>query len=101
MVWADAAGRPTGPPLQAQQVRGQAVLAAALAPVVLMLLCAGQLAHHLLGRRRLATWDAEWRVISPQWTRQRWAGAVGDVAADLAGERPVLWVGGHPRPAPG
>ncbi|HXZ75724.1 MAG TPA: hypothetical protein VEH31_33315 [Streptosporangiaceae bacterium] len=73
MVWADAAGRLTGPPLQAQQVRGQAFLAAVLAPVLLgeMLLAAGQLAHYLLGRRRVAAWDAEWRVTGPQWTRQR------------------------------
>jgi hypothetical protein len=73
VVWADAAGRLTGPPLQAQQVRGRAVLAAILAPIVLgeILLFAGQLAHYLLGRRRLAAWDAEWRVISPQWTGQR------------------------------
>jgi hypothetical protein len=73
MVWADAAGRLTGPPLQAQQVRGQAFLAAVLAPVLLgeMLLVAGQLAHFLLGRRRLAAWDAEWRATGPQWTRQR------------------------------
>jgi hypothetical protein len=73
MVWADAAGRLTGPPLQAQQARGQAFLAAVLAPVLLgeMLLAAGQLAHYLLGRRRLAAWDAEWRATGPQWTRQR------------------------------
>jgi len=73
MVWTDAAGRLTGPPLQAQQVRGQAVLAAILAPIVLgeILLSAGQLAHFLLVRRRLAAWDAEWRAVSPQWTRQR------------------------------
>jgi hypothetical protein len=73
MVWADAAGRLTGPPLQAQQVRGQAFLAAVLAPVLLgeMLLAAGQLAHYLLGRRRLVAWDAEWRATGPQWTRQR------------------------------
>lgn len=73
MVWADAAGRLTGPPLEAKQVRGQAVLAAILAPVLLgmVLLCAGQLTHCLLGRRRLAAWDAEWRATGPQWTRQR------------------------------
>ena len=72
MVWADAAGRLTGPPLQAQQVRGQAFLAAVLAPIVLglMLPCAGELVHFLLGRRRLAAWDAEWRATGPQWTRQ-------------------------------
>lgn len=73
MVWVDAAGRLTGPPLQASQVHSQAVLAAILAPVVLglALLCAGQLASCLLDRRRLAAWDAEWRAIGPQWTTQR------------------------------
>ena len=72
-VWADTAGRLTAPPLQRGQVRGQAGLAAILAPVVLglILLCAGQLAHCLLGRRRLAAWDAEWRATGPQWTRHR------------------------------
>jgi hypothetical protein len=72
-VWADAAGRLTGPPPTARQVRGQAVVAAVLAPVCLgwILLYAGQLAHYLLGRRRLAAWDAEWRTTGPQWTRQR------------------------------
>jgi hypothetical protein len=73
MIWADAAGRLTGPPLEAQQVRGRAFLAAVVAPVVLglLLLTAGQLAHFLLVRRRLAAWDAEWRATGPQWTRQR------------------------------
>ena len=72
-VWVDAAGRQTGPPLEPSQVRGQAALAAIVAPVVLglVLLCAGQLAHYLLARRRLAAWDADWRVTGPQWTRQR------------------------------
>jgi hypothetical protein len=71
-VWVDKAGRLTGPPLQPRQVRGQAVMAAVLVPVVLgeVLLCAGQLAHYLLGRRRLAAWEADWRATGPQWTRQ-------------------------------
>jgi hypothetical protein len=48
------------------------VLAAAVAPVVLgLLLFTGQLTHFLLGRRRLAAWDAEWRATGPQWTGQR------------------------------
>ena len=60
-----------GPPLQPLQVRGQAALSAVLAPVVvgLMALCAGQLAHNELGRRRLAAWETEWRATGPQWTR--------------------------------
>jgi hypothetical protein len=72
-VWVDAAGRLTGRPLQFSQVRGQAVLAAAPAPAVLglALLCAGQLAHSVLGRRRLAAWDADWQITGPRWTRRR------------------------------
>jgi hypothetical protein len=60
-VWTDAS-----------QVKGEAALAATLAPVVLgeMLLLAGQLAQYLLGRRRLAAWDAEWRATGPQWSRR-------------------------------
>jgi len=73
MVWVDAAGWPTSRPLQSYQVRGQAVLAAILAPVALglILLCAGQLAHAGLTRRRLAAWEADWRATGPRWSRQR------------------------------
>ncbi len=73
MVWVDAAGRLTGPPLQLSQARGQAALAAVLAPIVagLIVLCVGQLAHSLLGRRRLAAWDADWQATEPLWTRRR------------------------------
>ena len=72
-VWVDTAGRLTGPPLQLAQVRNQAATAAMLAPIVagLVLLCAGQLAHGVLGRRRLAAWDADWRATGPQWTSRR------------------------------
>lgn len=72
MVWTDSSGRLTGRPLTLAQVRGQAALLAALAPVVLglVLLGTGTLAHRLFARRRLAAWDADWRATGPQWTRQ-------------------------------
>jgi hypothetical protein len=38
-----------------------------------LLPCAGLLACGLLGRRRLAAWDADWRATEPQWTRRRWS----------------------------
>jgi hypothetical protein len=71
LVWVDAAGRLTRPPLQLSGVRAQALLAAVLAPVVLglVLACAGLLAHGVLGRRRLAAWDFDWQITEPQWTR--------------------------------
>jgi hypothetical protein len=70
-VWVDASGGLAGPPLRHAQVIGQVALAALLAPVGLglLLLCAGMVAHYRMERRRLAAWDAEWRVTGPQWTR--------------------------------
>jgi hypothetical protein len=72
-VWVDAAGRLTEPPLRPSQVQGQTVLAGLLAVIAvgIILVCAGQLAHGVLGRRRMAAWDAEWRVTGPRWTRRR------------------------------
>jgi hypothetical protein len=73
MVWTDAAGRVTERPLTMAQVHDQAVMAAVVTAIILgvMLWCAGELAHYLLGRRRLAAWDAEWQAIGPQWTTRR------------------------------
>ena len=73
-VWVDAAGRLTGrPPLQLPQVRGQAALATMLTALAagFIVLCAGLLAHAVLGRRRLAAWDADWLVTEPHWTKGR------------------------------
>jgi len=73
MVWVDASGRPAGPPLRLSQARGQTVLAAVLAPIMLglLLLCAGGLAHTALARRRMKAWDFDWQITEPQWTRRR------------------------------
>ena len=70
LVWVDAAGHLTGPPLRHDQVTGQAALAALLAAlsVGMLALCAGLVAHSGLERRRLAAWDSDWRVTEPQWT---------------------------------
>jgi predicted membrane protein len=72
MVWVDAAGWQTGQPLQPSQIQNQMVLAAMFAPIMLglILLCAGELAHHLFQRQRLAAWDVEWRAVEPQWSRR-------------------------------
>jgi hypothetical protein len=72
MVWMAADGRLTGTPLQFSQVWCLVVLAAGLAflAVGVLVLCAGQLAHLVLDRRRLAAWDAGWRAIEPLWTRR-------------------------------
>lgn len=73
MVWVNAAGWETGQPLPPSEIRSQMVLAAIIAPVMLglVLLCAGQVAHSLLQRHRLAAWDVEWRTVGPQWSERR------------------------------
>lgn len=76
LVWVDASGHlATAPPLQLSQVNDQAMLAAAAAVVALgyLLPCVGVLACGMLGRRRLAAWDADWQATEPRWTRRRWS----------------------------
>jgi hypothetical protein len=76
LVWADGSGQlAKAPPLRLSQVNDQVVLAAVAAVVVLgyLLPCLGLLACGVLGQRRLAAWDADWRATEPQWTRRRWS----------------------------
>ena len=72
MVWIAADGQLTGTPLQFSQVWGLVVLATGLAALAVgvIVLCAGQLAHLALDRRRLAAWDADWRATEPPWFRR-------------------------------
>ena len=72
LVWVDASGGLAGPPLRHAQVIGQVATAALLTPVGLglLLVCAGVVARGRLERRRIATWDADWQVTGPQWTRR-------------------------------
>jgi hypothetical protein len=72
-VWMDSGGRLTGPPLTGRQVAEQAVLAAVTAPAMLALLLvlAGALAYRVLNQRRMAAWDAEWRITGPRWSSLR------------------------------
>jgi len=48
-------------------------LAAVLTPLALglILLGGGFSVHVMLGRRRLAAWDADWQVTEPHWTAGR------------------------------
>jgi hypothetical protein len=66
----DASGRLTGPPLRPVQVLDRVVIAVVLIPVGLgiVLLATGMLADHLLERRRLAAWVADWQATGPRWT---------------------------------
>ena len=74
MVWVDMACLLAGDrPLRLSQARDEAELATILTPLALglILLGAGFSVHVMLGRRRLAAWDADWQVTEPHWTTGR------------------------------
>lgn len=72
-VWTDAAGNLTSPPLLPSQVAGQADLAGigAVAGVGSLYLCLALVVRHVLDRRRMAAWEADWLVTAREWNRQR------------------------------
>ena len=74
IVWTDAAGNLTNPPLQPSQVTGQGYMAAlgAIVGVGAVYLCATVMMRRVLNRRRLAAWAADWAVTARAWNRQRW-----------------------------
>lgn len=69
-LWTTDDGQQTGPPLQQSQVTGQAYFDAAFSVIVLAALLAitWLLTCWVLGRRRMAAWEAEWRATGPRWT---------------------------------
>ena len=73
-VWVNAAGLPGRQPLRTAQREQQAALAELVTISVLAVaacLIAGT-GRRMFDRRRLASWDKEWRAIGPLWSRQRW-----------------------------
>jgi hypothetical protein len=73
IVWTDAAGNLSNPPLQPSQVAGQGYMAAfgAIAGVGAAYLCATVITRRVLNRRRMAAWAADWAVTARAWNRQR------------------------------
>jgi hypothetical protein len=73
IVWTDAAGNLTSPPLRPSQVSGQRYMAAlgAVVGVGAVYLCASVIVRHVLNRRRMAAWAADWAVTARAWNRQR------------------------------
>lgn len=71
-VWVTRDGQLTDAPLQDTQVAGQADLAATFGVVALAatLTVTGVLARRTLDKRRMAAWDADWRVTGGRWTRR-------------------------------
>jgi hypothetical protein len=69
-VWTDRAGDLASAPLLDSQVAGQATMGEVLgvAGTAGALVLAGVLTRWSLNKRRLAAWDAGWRVTGPRWT---------------------------------
>ena len=71
-VWLNAAGRVTGPPQPGEFAVATAVAAmVTLTITALALLVVLRLIQYLLNWRRLAAWEAAWRVTGPEWTGHR------------------------------
>ncbi len=73
-IWTDANGHPDSPPLAVPEVASQADAAAVGvivgAGIVYIVMAAAT--RQLLNRRRMAAWDADWRVTAPAWNRRSW-----------------------------
>ncbi|MGW0818387.1 Rv1733c family protein [Streptomyces viridiviolaceus] len=71
LVWVDAQGAITEPPLTAGEIRSRTMGWAILAFLAVAL--AGAVAHGIAGlalhRRNLAEWDAAWARTAPRWSR--------------------------------
>jgi hypothetical protein len=69
-LWTTADGQLTNPPLQDSQVTGQAHVAEgfSVATLAVLLTVTGLMTRWTLDKRRMAAWDAEWRVTGPRWT---------------------------------
>jgi hypothetical protein len=71
-VWTDEQGGLAHAPLSRAQVADQVIRAAVATLLALALLLAtvGWVVSLILDRRRLASWEADWAVVEPQWTHR-------------------------------
>jgi hypothetical protein len=72
-VWTTSGGQVVGPPLIDSQVTALTTLGevfGAIASAVLLALV-GLLVRRSLNRRRMASWDVDWRATGPRWTTRR------------------------------
>ncbi|WP_030927042.1 hypothetical protein [Streptomyces sp. NRRL S-646] len=71
-VWTDRRGELTPRPPTEGEARVQSALTGALAAAVTscVALGCGRLTRHLLDRRRMRAWEAEWERVGPQWRKK-------------------------------
>jgi hypothetical protein len=72
-VWTGPSGDQTGPPLSPSQITHQATLAGVMsvAGLAFLVIVSAVIIRWILGRRRMAAWDAEWSATGPQWCKYR------------------------------
>ncbi len=73
-VWTDQNGYLVSPPLTMAGVAGagDAAASGAVTGITVAWAAATAATRLLLGRRRIAAWEADWSVTAPEWNRQRW-----------------------------
>jgi hypothetical protein len=71
-VWLNRAGKVQAPPLTAAGARNRILIAVAftLAGLTVLLTAAAVAARWMLDRKRIASWEAGWLSVGPQWSRQ-------------------------------
>ena len=72
-VWLNRAGKVQTPPLTAAGARNRILIAVmfALAGLTALLTVAAVAARWALDRKRIASWEAGWLSVGPQWSRQQ------------------------------
>lgn len=72
-TWVTRSGAATGAPETQRDVRLAVFVAVMSTLLILLLVLVGLQVFlcHLLNRRRIGAWDAEWRTVGPQWARHR------------------------------
>ena len=72
-TWINGVGAVTSPPPDRRQIAGDVCIAVVLACLAssLLLLASKTVVRRALDRRRLSTWEAEWRVTGPLWSGHR------------------------------
>lgn len=73
LIWVDQSGHLSNGPIRPGEAADRAGIAGtvSIAALVLLALGVGKLGRYALDRRRLAAWDADWRVTGPLWTSRR------------------------------
>jgi len=71
-IWLNHAGHVQQPPMSSAQVNGwiSGDTLLAIGALALLLFVAVWLSRRVLDRRRIASWELDWLIVEPRWSRQ-------------------------------